>query len=305
MPLSSRVVSVKTEKNGVVPSRYADDSDSDDGVPLAKLKGKVYAKPSMDDSDSESDQPLSSNMKAAKASKMIKKEAAVGASTSNGNAAKAGIKRPKKESAPAPKDAKKPKVSAKATATASKSASSATKAKNGAKSKITVKSESNVTTASQDDNGDSDSEEYKWWLEEKNDDGPKWTTLEHFGVMFPPEYVPHGIPMTYKGKPFKMHPDVEEVATFFAALVDTEHGNNPVFQKNFFMDFRALCDKHMGNHPIQEFKHCNFDKIRAYLDAQSAKRKAMTKEEKEAAKKERIAIDEKYGFCMLDGRREK
>ncbi|KAJ1840621.1 DNA topoisomerase 1, partial [Coemansia sp. RSA 2703] len=138
-----------------------------------------------------------------------------------------------------------------------------------------------------------------------NDDGPKWTTLEHFGVMFPPEYVPHGIPMTYKGKPFKMHPDVEEVATFFAALVDTEHGNNPVFQKNFFMDFRALCDKHMGNHPIQEFKHCNFDKIRAYLDAQSAKRKAMTKEEKEAAKKERIAIDEKYGFCMLDGRREK
>ncbi|KAJ1725655.1 DNA topoisomerase 1 [Coemansia erecta] len=304
MPLSSRVVSVKTEKNGVVPSRYADDSDSDsdDGVPLAKLKGRVYAaKPSMADSDSgsESDQPLSTNIKAARAVKMPKKEATASAAASNGNAAKAGTKRPKKEPASAQKDAKKPKVSAK------DKAAGATKAKNGAKSKIAVKSESNVTATSQDDNGDSDSEEYKWWLEDKNDDGPKWSTLEHFGVMFPPEYVPHGIPMAYKGKPFKMHPAVEEVATFFAALVDTEHGNNPVFQQNFFMDFRALCNKHMGNHPIEEFKNCNFDKIRAHLDVQSAKRKAMTKEEKEVAKKERISIDEMYGFCTLDGRREK
>lgn len=27
----------------------------------------------------------------------------------------------------------------------------------------------------------------------------KWKTLEHNGVFFPPEYVPHGIKMKYKG----------------------------------------------------------------------------------------------------------
>ncbi len=34
----------------------------------------------------------------------------------------------------------------------------------------------------------------------------KWTTLEHAGVMFPPEYVPHGVKMLYNGAPVDLEP---------------------------------------------------------------------------------------------------
>lgn len=45
-------------------------------------------------------------------------------------------------------------------------------------------------------------EEYKWWLEQNKDDSIKWTSLVHNGVLFPPEYVPHGIKMKYDGSFF-------------------------------------------------------------------------------------------------------
>ena len=42
----------------------------------------------------------------------------------------------------------------------------------------------------------------------------KWTTLMHSGVLFPPEYVAHGIKMTYDGKPVDLTSDQEEVRAF-------------------------------------------------------------------------------------------
>jgi len=44
---------------------------------------------------------------------------------------------------------------------------------------------------------------FKWWEQDPNDDGSsKWTTLEHFGVIFPPPYepLPPGIKMKYNGQ---------------------------------------------------------------------------------------------------------
>lgn len=86
---------------------------------------------------------------------------------------------------------------------------------------------------------------YKWWEEqaEKDDDSIKWTTLEHNGVLFPPEYVPHGVQMKYDGKPITLTPEAEEVASFFAALLETDHAKNPTFQKNFFRDWQEVLKK--------------------------------------------------------------
>ncbi|KAJ2832663.1 DNA topoisomerase 1, partial [Coemansia erecta] len=148
-------------------------------------------------------------------------------------------------------------------------------------------------------------DDYKWWLEQKGDDGPKWQTLEHSGVQFPPEYEPHNLPLIYKGAEIRMPPAVEEVATFFAAVLGTDHAVNKVFQKNFFDDFKEIASQHMPKHPFRDFKHCDFTRIRAYIDEQSAKRKAMTKAEKEAQKVARLAQEEKFSVCVLDGRREK
>ena len=39
----------------------------------------------------------------------------------------------------------------------------------------------------------------------------KWRTLEHNGVMFPPEYEPHRVKILYKRKPVHLNPDQEEV----------------------------------------------------------------------------------------------
>lgn len=45
------------------------------------------------------------------------------------------------------------------------------------------------------------------------DKSVKWETLEHSGVLFPPEYTPHGVKMLYDGKPLDLNPQQEEVAT--------------------------------------------------------------------------------------------
>ena len=39
----------------------------------------------------------------------------------------------------------------------------------------------------------------------------KWSSLEHSGVLFPPEYVPHGVKMLYDGRPVDLTPEQEEV----------------------------------------------------------------------------------------------
>ena len=39
----------------------------------------------------------------------------------------------------------------------------------------------------------------------------KWNSLEHSGVLFPPEYAPHGVKMLYDGRPVDLTPEQEEV----------------------------------------------------------------------------------------------
>ena len=39
----------------------------------------------------------------------------------------------------------------------------------------------------------------------------KWDTLHHSGVLFPPDYKPHGIRMLYEGRPVELTPEQEEV----------------------------------------------------------------------------------------------
>jgi len=88
-------------------------------------------------------------------------------------------------------------------------------------------------------------EVFRWWDDnEKEDDSVKWTTLEHQGPYFPPEYVSHGIKMKYKGEPIDLVPECEEVASFFAQVVGTDWGENPTFRKNFFKDFMKVIKKY-------------------------------------------------------------
>jgi len=73
----------------------------------------------------------------------------------------------------------------------------------------------------------------KWWNRPLAA-GMKWETLEHNGVLFPPPYVPHGVKMLYDGKPVTLSPEAEEIATFYATCLESDHAKNPIFNKNFF-----------------------------------------------------------------------
>ncbi|KAI9502964.1 putative DNA topoisomerase [Coemansia spiralis] len=328
-PLSAIMASTSMSRQRKRPVYSDSDSDSDN-EPLAMRGPLMRAKRkssnlSGSDSGSESDQPLSSKAKP-KANGILKAVVPNGSSAS-----KPSIKKPKKDAAPLPtkeklsKKIKKEKSSAVPTPVAVKSESigrSRVKKERGAPGPPTkiagnasrliyrkplIKAESSLAASSQNGSEFSEMEEdeYKWWLENKDNDGPKWQSLEHSGVLFPPDYEPHGVPLIYKKSSVKLAPPVEEVATFFAAILGTDHAVNKVFQKNFFDDFKEILDQHMPGHPIMEFKHCDFTHIRAHLDEQSSKRKAMTKQEKETAKRLKMAVEDKYSFCMLDGRREK
>jgi hypothetical protein len=51
--------------------------------------------------------------------------------------------------------------------------------------------------------------------------GVRWHTLEWpAGPKFPPAYEPHGVKLIYDGEPVDLTPDQEEVASFYASLLD-------------------------------------------------------------------------------------
>ncbi|AGO11253.1 AaceriACL008Cp [[Ashbya] aceris (nom. inval.)] len=158
--------------------------------------------------------------------------------------------------------------------------------------------------------GEEDSEEFKWWeREEEKDDSVKWVTLRHNGVMFPPEYtpLPSHVRLYYAGKAVELPPEAEEVAGFFAALLQSDHAQNPVFQKNFFEDFLAVLNKHGGTRngiEIQEFSKCDFSKMHEYIQLQKDQKKQLSSHEKKLLKQEKDKQEEPYKFCYLDGRKE-
>ncbi|BGP08828.1 DNA topoisomerase 1 [Rhodotorula toruloides] len=154
--------------------------------------------------------------------------------------------------------------------------------------------------------GSGDEDVYKWW-ENQNDGEEKWKTLEHHGVLFPPEYTPHGVKMNYDGKPVELAPEAEEVASFFAAILETDYVKNPVFVRNFFDDWQKVLKAHPcpDGTKIKSYEKCDFKPIFAYLEAEKQKKKSMTAAEKKAAKAEKDALEEKFKWCYLDGRKEK
>ncbi|ELR22008.1 eukaryotic dna topoisomerase, putative [Acanthamoeba castellanii str. Neff] len=101
----------------------------------------------------------------------------------------------------------------------------------------------------------------------------RWQTLEWpAGPKFPPAYKPHGVKLIYDGEPVDLTPDQEEVASFYASLLDTVNVHNEVFNKNFFRDFPR--------------------------DAMPGPRRP---EEREALKAERESERQRHGVALVDG----
>jgi DNA topoisomerase-1 len=129
--------------------------------------------------------------------------------------------------------------------------------------------------------------------------GYKWKTLQHNGVMFPPEYVPHEIPIIYNGESIILPPLAEEYATLYAKYIDTEYIKNPDFNKNFWSDWKKILGK---NSPIKSLEGCDFSKIYKHILKEKEKKLQIDTEEKDNNKKERELSENKYKIAIVDGK---
>lgn len=120
----------------------------------------------------------------------------------------------------------------------------------------------------------------------------KWTTLSHNGVVFPPAYVPHRVPILYNGNKIELEKDVEEIATLYAKFIDSEYIKDNTFRRNFWNDFKKVLGK---EHIIQSFDNCDFSLIYDHL--------LKEKEKKKLDDGDKVKDDvEKYRVAYVDGK---
>ncbi|KAJ5179167.1 DNA topoisomerase 1 [Penicillium capsulatum] len=281
-----------------------EDPESDDDVPLA-LNGRKLPKASETaiGDESDSDVPIERKLTAQK--KKIEQKAAKDARTAR---------------KPAPKKETKPKAAPKMQANGVKKEpvddkSSIKKVK--AEPVSPKKPRGKVKAESEDaDEKEEEEEEYRWWEDPTKGDGSKkWTTLEHNGVVFPPPYevLPKNVKMKYDGVPVTLQPEAEEVASFFGTMLNSTHNvENPVFQKNFFTDFKAILketggakDSQGNKVDIKEFSKCDFRPLFDFYQAQRDEKKQQPPAEKKRLKAERDEQEAPYQFCIWDGRKQK
>ncbi|XP_038606109.1 DNA topoisomerase 1 [Tachyglossus aculeatus] len=149
-------------------------------------------------------------------------------------------------------------------------------------------------------------QKWKWWEEERYPEGIKWKFLEHKGPVFAPPYepLPENVKFYYDGKVMKLSPKAEEVATFFAKMLDHEYTTKDIFRKNFFKDWRKeMTNEEKSN--ITNLSKCDFNHMSQYFKAQSEARKQMSKEEKQKIKDENEQLLKEFGFCVMDNHKER
>ncbi|XP_056381790.1 DNA topoisomerase I, mitochondrial-like isoform X2 [Hyla sarda] len=147
---------------------------------------------------------------------------------------------------------------------------------------------------------------WRWWEEEKYEDGIKWKFLEHKCPVFVPPYVPlpKDVKFYYDGKPFQLSVQAEEVAGFFATMLDHEYTTKDIFRNNFFTDWRkemTLEERIV----ISDLAKCDFTEIFTYHKAKMEERKNRTKEEKLITKEENAKLVEEFGYCLMDRHKER
>jgi DNA topoisomerase I len=291
----------------------------------AKLPPKVD--PTTFGVDSSDDEPL--NAKLAKQKASIEKKAEKQAKAIRAEESKAKKPTPKKvakkefDSDQDIKPKKRKSISAapskKANGVKKEDSDSDVPLKKTTAQKVNGKVKSEVSTPTKNGKAKKDEAEeeetYRWWdAPKKEDDSIKWNTLQHNGVVFPPEYerLPKNVKLRYDGTPLALSIEAEEIAGFFGAMLNSTHNvENPTFQKNFFQDFTdevkktgGAKDKDGNIVEIKEFSKLDFKPIFEYYEAKNAEKKARSTAEKKADKAAKDAAEAPYITCLWDGRKE-
>ena len=128
----------------------------------------------------------------------------------------------------------------------------------------------------------------------------KWKTLEHNGVLFPPEYNYQGITIKINGKKIKLTEKQEEMAWAWTKKRETPYVKDKIFIKNFLEDFQKCFEQEYQNLSINNFDFSEMIKIqekeREYNSKPEIKKKLAAER-----KERREILKEKYGYAIVNG----
>ena len=131
----------------------------------------------------------------------------------------------------------------------------------------------------------------------------KWKTLQHNGILFPPNYETRGIKIKIKGENVELDLNQEEMIYQWAKKKDTPYAQDRVFQKNFTVDFAKTLNPKFKKISYEDIDFSNAYKI---VDKEKDLKEMMTKEEKKALSVKRKEVREKlktkYGIAIIDGK---
>ena len=133
--------------------------------------------------------------------------------------------------------------------------------------------------------------------------GYKWTSLEHHGVAFPLDYIPHNRPLKYNNeednqiKPILVNLSVkaEEAAMLYVKYIGSDYILNKTFNKNFFHDWKKLLGK---DSPIKVLEKCDFTEYKEIYENLKAIKKAKGLTDSDS---EPVVNETKYKTAMVDG----
>ena len=130
----------------------------------------------------------------------------------------------------------------------------------------------------------------------------KWKTLQHNGIIFPPDYESKGIKVKIKGEPVKLDLLQEEMIYQWAKKKDTPYVQDAVFQKNFVADFAATFGGKYKGLTLSDIDLADAFRL---VDRERDSRLLVTKEEKKSIAQKRKELREKmksvYGKAIMDG----
>nr|PVC50151.1 DNA topoisomerase I [Theileria orientalis] len=130
-----------------------------------------------------------------------------------------------------------------------------------------------------------------------------WKYLEHNGMIFTPEYVPHNVPIKVKGETMNLPPHIEEIATMWAQSIGTNYETSEIYCKNFWGVFAGKFDK---EHQIRKCKlsDVDFSLIKSHLEEEKQKKKE-NKEFYKAKQQEDAKREYRFNYALVDWIREK
>jgi DNA topoisomerase-1 len=133
----------------------------------------------------------------------------------------------------------------------------------------------------------------------------KWTSLTHNGVLFHPEYKPHGIPLKYKTDDnkiieIKLDPVIEEILMLYVKYIDTEYIKNKTFNKNFWHDFMKINGK---KNEIKHLENCDFtDFINEYKRIKENNKAEKNNNNSDGNSNSNSNSEEIYKIAYVDGK---